>query len=139
MRTSNIHPRDFRLDFDAADSSDRLRLVVKPVDEQADGQPALAALQANLVEGSSCWTLPSGTTRSTALTVWSPELKDALYASIRMRGNRLRCTAATQFLDECTKLNQFGNPDRLQGWASTLSALFFNLTGICLMLPSRDG
>jgi hypothetical protein len=31
-----------------------------------------------------------------------------------MRGNRLRCTAATQFLDdECTKLNQLGNPDRL--------------------------
>ena len=121
QRSSDVGTWSASLATDPHNPVDRFRLIMKPVAAQADGQPVP---QVKPVEGSTCWILPRGTSRSDALNVWSPELKNAVYASICICGNRIRNIAATQFLNDCTKPNQFGNPDRLQGWASTLSAPF---------------
>ena len=103
-------------------ADDRFRLIIKPMALHAAQDPA--PQQVRPVEGSTCWTLPRETSRTDALNVWSPELKDAMYASIRVRGSRVRNEAASTFLNDCTKLSKFGTPERLQGWAATLSSPF---------------
>ena len=73
-------------------------------------------------EGRNCWRLPMGTQRDEALCRWSPELKSAVYAALRMRGNWYRNVAVQKFLS-----SQFGSAavneplPRLSVWASTIS------------------
>ncbi len=92
------------------------RLIVKPAIPR---QPNPAVV-VHFEEGVNCWTLPEGTTREDALTTWTVQLQEAMYASIRERGNHTRAVTARAFLDSCGKPNN-GRPDRLQVWAATLS------------------
>jgi hypothetical protein len=49
-------------------------------------------------EGRTCWHLPMGTQRDIALQGWTPELKAAVYATLRSRGNHFRNIGVQKFL-----------------------------------------
>ena len=95
----------------------RYRLLVKPLPAAVvDGFAPVV----RFVEGENCWTVPPYYTRYEALHAWTDALKEAIYASIRLRGNSKRHAAVTLFLKQCTKIKG-GKPDRLQTWAATIS------------------
>ena len=66
-----------------------------------------------------CWRLPIGTVLAEALQTWSPQLKAAVYAALKGRGNLCRQRVVREFL-----IAQVQNHTRLKTWASTISGSF---------------
>jgi len=88
---------------------ERVRLICTPRDGEA-------APIGELAEDVTCWHVPVGTSRATALGVWTQQLKDATYAALRARGNAHRNIHVQAFL-----LDQVRNNTRLKTWAGTVS------------------
>jgi hypothetical protein len=88
---------------------ERVRLVCTP-------RAGEAAPTGELAAGVTCWHMPDGTSRATALSVWTQSLKDATYAALRARGNAHRNVHVQTFL-----LDQVRNNTRLKMWAGTIS------------------
>ena len=89
--------------------TDLVRLIATPM-------PQHAALAVVFVEGVTCWSLPLGTSRTAALTVWTEALQQATYAALRTRGNAYRDIAVQAFLTKMAREDK-----RLKPWAATLS------------------
>jgi hypothetical protein len=66
-----------------------------------------------------CWRLPRGTEAATALRTWTVQLKAAVYASLKDRGNRFRQLGVRAFL-----LEQVQKQTRLKTWAMTIAGSF---------------
>jgi len=99
--------------FDSAHS--RCRVVLMP-----HGWSAHNALDGARVEGESCWLLPAGVALSAALESWSPQLKDATYASLRTLGNACRLRKVRAFLGEQLEQKSDEHGRRLRTWASSI-------------------
>jgi hypothetical protein len=99
--------------FDATRS--RCRVVSTP-----HGWAAHNALVGERVEGESCWLLPEGVALSAALESWTPQLKDATYASLRTLGNACRLRKVRAFLGEQLEQKPDECGHRLRTWASSI-------------------
>ena len=99
--------------FDSTHS--RCRVVPTP-----HGWSAHNALDGARVEGESCWLLPAGVALSAALESWSPQLKDATYASLRTLGNACRLRKVRAFLGEQLEQKSDEHGRRLRTWASSI-------------------
>ena len=114
---ANGAPTAAAAQFDTARS--RCRVVATP-----HGWSAHNALNGARVEGESCWLLPEGVALSVALERWTPQLKDATYASLRTLGNACRLLKVRAFLNEQLEQKADEHGHRLRTWASSIGFSF---------------
>lgn len=83
--------------------------------------PSDDAVSVEFVEGKTCWHVAVGTSREQALRVWSPQLKAAVYASIRALGNIARHRFVQVYLNSQFVPDKNHKIPRLSLWARTVS------------------